>query len=96
MDDLGIANTVAGIEINRLDKHCYSLSQSQFASSIISRFNMTDAKPALTLLSPGLKLDQSTNNDLKEAEGDKMPYRNAVGSLMYLAQCTRPVSQDIS
>ena len=90
MDDLGIAQIVVGIEINRTGHNSYTISQSKFALSILQRFNMTEAKPAATPLSPGQKLYQSTDEEMKEAEGDKIPYRNAVGSIMYLAQCTRP------
>lgn len=57
---------------------------------VLNRFNMTKVKPAATPLSPGSKLYKSTVDDLEKMEGETVPYRNAVGSLMYLAQCTRP------
>lgn len=90
MDDPGITHTVVGIEIRRINTHQYSISQEKFAEAILARFKMSNCKPASTPLSPGMKLYRSTEEELKEAEDDHLPYRNAVGSLMYLAQCTRP------
>lgn len=90
MDDLGLARIVVGIEINRLNTHTYPISQQKFAKAILSRANMLNSKPASTPLSPYLKLYQSSEDDLKEVEGVNLPYRNSVGSLIYLAQCTRP------
>lgn len=37
-----------------------------------------------------MKLYQSTEEELNEVKNNKIPYRNAVGYLMYLVQCTRP------
>lgn len=90
MDDLGMASIVVGIEINRMDTHTYSISQGKYAKAILSRFNMLNSKPAATPLPPGLKLYQSTVDDLKKVKGVNLHYGNVVGSLMYLAQCTRP------
>lgn len=90
MDDLGIANMVVGIEISRVNEHEYTMTQSKFAEMILERFNMTNCKPASTPLSPGQKLYQSTDAELEDVNHETIPYRNAVGSLMYLSQCTRP------
>lgn len=64
MDDLGIAQIVVGIEINRLSQFSYSISQSKFANAILSWFNMCEAKPVSTPLSPSMKLYQSSEEDL--------------------------------
>lgn len=90
MEDLGLARMVVGIEISRLDTHSYALTQSKFAKTILARFDMTDSKPAATPLSPCVKLRKATDEELDEVKDAGLPYRNAVGSLMYLAQCTRP------
>lgn len=79
-----------GINISRTGDHEYSLSQAKYAEAILERFNMTNCKPAATPLSPGHKLYQSTDEELNEIKSEKIPYRNTVGSLMYLSQCTRP------
>lgn len=90
MEDLGLARMVVGIEIERRADNSYSLSQSKFAESILERFNMVSVKPASTPLSPGLKLRKASDEEVAESVDCQFPYRNAVGSLMYLAQCTRP------
>lgn len=51
---------------------------------------MDSVKIAATPLSPGLKLRRSSDQEYEEGKSLNLPYRNAVGSLMYLAQCTRP------
>lgn len=51
---------------------------------------MTEAKPASTPLPAGLKLYRCTDEQVKDFALEKKNYRSAVGSLMYLAQCTRP------
>lgn len=51
---------------------------------------MENCKEAATPLSPCVKLKRASDEELEEVKGENLPYRNAVGSLMYLAQCTRP------
>jgi hypothetical protein len=51
---------------------------------------MTNSKPAITPLSPNVKLVKSTDEEAEDFAKTKLPYRSVVGSLMYLAQCTRP------
>lgn len=90
MEDPGLAKMVVGIQITRPNSTSYTLSQSKFAESILSRFNMTEIKPAATPLLPGLKLRRATDLEIEDSKGHVFPYQNAVGSLIYLAQCTRP------
>lgn len=90
MEDLGIASTVVGIEVIREDKHTYSICQSMYASKILQRFDSLDLKPAITPLPPGLKLFKPDLEEITDFASKRLPYRSVVGSLMYLAQCTRP------
>jgi hypothetical protein len=55
-------------------------------------FEMTDCKPVGTPMLPGLKLtsEESPKTPEEQREMEKIPYINAVGSLMYLATMTRP------
>lgn len=66
------------------------MNQNKFTVTILSRFDMLQSKPASTPLSPSMRLYKSTQEELDKAANEKRPYRNAVGYLMYLAQCTRP------
>lgn len=90
MEDLGLASMVVGIEIKRLDQHTYSICQSSYAETVLTRFNHEKSKPASTPFPPGLKLFRPDDSEVEEFAKQKFPYRNLVGSLMYLAQCTRP------
>lgn len=64
------------------------MRQSGYIKDILHRFSMTDSKSVITPLEPGIKLDREidSQNDEKEVP----PYEELVGTLMYLAVCTRP------
>jgi hypothetical protein len=57
---------------------------------VVARFDMSDAKPAAVPLSASVKLSRDGDEPL---DVSVFPYRELVGSLMYLAVCTR---RDIS
>lgn len=90
MEDLGIAQMVVGIEITRQNDHSYSLTQKRFAETILERFGMSDVKPASTPLTPNLKLYRASDEEVESFARLNLNYRSAVGSLMYLSQCTWP------
>lgn len=81
---------MVGIKITRHDVFKYSICQSRYAEAVLERFEMTNARPASTPFPPGLKLYRATDHEAEEFMKRKLPYRGVVGSLMYLAQCTRP------
>jgi hypothetical protein len=56
MEDLGLAQTIVGIEVDRRGPHIYALTQTKFAITVLKRFDMLDSKPASTPLTPNLKL----------------------------------------
>lgn len=74
------------IERNREEKSMF-LCQSNYALRVLIRFNMTEGKsvctPADTSLD--LRVDESSLLD-----NEKFPFRELVGSLMFLATVTRP------
>lgn len=65
-----------------------SICQAAYVKDVLERFGMQDAKPASTPLDPGTKLEISTGEPSPEEE--RLPYRELIGALMYLAVCTRP------
>ena len=91
--DLGPIHSLLGIEVirNRLAR-TISLSQSAYINSILSRFSLTDAKLYATPMVPSAfysKRDSpSSPSDI--ACMRKIPYREAIGSLMYAAVATCP------
>jgi len=77
-----------GLQISRnRERKSMFINQSTYAKSILRKFNMSDAKPVSvpadpnTILKP-VELDSKCVNNI--------PYREAVGSLTFLAIVTRP------
>lgn len=55
---------------------------------MLKKFNMSECKIAKT---PSDTNEKLTSNIMKECDGitGQVPYQEAVGSLLYMAQCTR-------
>lgn len=68
------------------------VDQSNYIREILDKFNMAESKPVTTPMDPNARLDQNmvpkTRYEIDEMR--KVPYQEAVGSLLYLSQCTRP------
>lgn len=74
-----------GLEINRESDGSIIVNQRAYAQKILQRFGMMDCHAVST------PLDTSQNlSDFEADEEVNFPYREAVGSLMYLAVATRP------
>ncbi|XP_052181870.1 secreted RxLR effector protein 161-like [Diospyros lotus] len=93
MKPLEAARRILGIDITRDRKRgTLSLSQSGYLKKVISLFDMEGCKPVSTPIPPHFKL-QAVKGNLPKEEADymkKVPYSNAVGSLMYAMISTRP------
>jgi len=85
MKDLGEAKVILGQEIRR-DKALgtLKLSQGKYAGQVLKKFGMAECNAIATPFEVGLQLAQS------EKSVKSLPYREAVGSLMYLMVGTRP------
>lgn len=83
----GNVNFYVGIEIirNREAKTIF-IHQSSYVERILERFNMLDAKIKSTPADLGMSL--VSTGDLNTC--DNLPYRQAIGCLMFLANVTRP------
>ena len=93
MSDLGELKFCLGMEIDRNhDVGTVSVRQSKFLQSILAKFGMQDCKPVKTPQDPGLHLTKSMcEGGCKHEESMiNVPYRQAVGCLMYLMVATRP------
>ena len=91
--DLGPTSYLLGIHITRdRPNRTLSLSQCQYILDVLERFSMSDCKPVLTPMEPGLRLSSSMSpNSPQEVLAMKgVPYVSAVGALLYLATATRP------
>ena len=83
--ELGELNYCLGIKVdrNRITKKLF-LSQTSYIEQLINKFQLNECKPCFTPanLEPLVKSDGMSNVIF--------PYREAVGSMMYLMLCTRP------
>lgn len=67
------------------------MDQSLFTEQIIKRFRMDTATPAHTPLDPNQDLSVLEHNEEgPNSPGTNFPYQEAVGSILYLSQTTRP------
>jgi hypothetical protein len=93
LTDLGPVHWLLGIKITR-DRaaRTISLSQCSFIDTILSRFSMADVKPYGSPMIPGAiyTKKESPSSPEEAARMQRTPYRQAIGSLMYLAVATRP------
>jgi Reverse transcriptase (RNA-dependent DNA polymerase) len=85
MKDMGQARMCLGFRIfrNRSERKL-TLSQEKYALSVLSRFGMSDANGARTPMEVSIDVDDSSEL------ATNVPYREAIGSLMYLMVGTRP------
>jgi hypothetical protein len=91
--DLGELKWLLGIEVERdRDARTISFSQRAYITKIIARFGLQDAKPLTTPLDPHqhLSISQSPSTPRQFEDMRNVPYREAIGSLMYAALGTRP------
>jgi hypothetical protein len=87
MKDIGDAKGCIGIRINRNDEKI-ELDQQIYVEEILKRFGMTDCKPVKNPACTSIHLTKEMDGD---DESDKdVPYQEAVGSLLFLSQGTRP------
>jgi hypothetical protein len=68
------------------------LRQQQYAEEILSEFRMSDCNTTATPEMPNSRLHsgQGPQTEAERIQMSKIPYRAAVGSLLYLASKTRP------
>ena len=92
MKDLGAATFLLGMEIRRLPGGDVKLVQEKYLGEVLERFPVEGSRLASTPLPPACKLSQEDGPKSAEERRSmtQIPYRSAIGSLMYLATCTRP------
>lgn len=81
-----VARCFLGLNICRQTDGLIFLQQSAYVDSIVSKFNMSEAKPVST---PADSITYKYTDNIKD-EVQHFPYREVVGSLMYLAIDSRP------
>ncbi|KAF0731296.1 Reverse transcriptase Ty1/copia-type domain-containing protein [Aphis craccivora] len=76
-----------GNEIDQRPDGSIFIHQSSYCKRILKRFNMEETKVLHITTDPQHSLDSNLSGSLEAGE---VPYREAVGSLLYLSQITRP------
>lgn len=85
----GTLNLFLGLQIERCRDGSIFLHQTSYTRKILERFNMTDANLVAVSIDKHQTLCVSMHGK-ERATRVQTPYREAVGSLMYLAIGTRP------
>nr|ABB47865.2 retrotransposon protein, putative, Ty1-copia subclass [Oryza sativa Japonica Group] len=85
MKDLGEADVILNIKLQRGDEGGITLVQSYYVDKVLSRFGYSDCKPAPTPYDPSVLLRKN-----RRIARDQLRYSQIIGSLMYLASATRP------
>ncbi|KAF7371239.1 Transcription factor [Mycena sanguinolenta] len=91
--DLGEIHWLLGIKVKRnRAERTLSLSQKAYITSIVRRYNLDDLKPYSIPMDPNLHLSSSQSPHTAEelAVMRSVPYKEAVGSVMYASLATRP------
>lgn len=87
MKDIGVAEYCLGIRITRnFQDGKLWLDQENYTKKVLEKYNMVDCKPVKTPLNTSCKFSESS----PPIDNTKVPYREAIGSLLFLAQITRP------
>ena len=92
MKDLGKAAYLLGMEIRRQPEGGILLLQEKYTREILFKFAAGNCRAVSTPLPPYSKLSMADSPQTPEARAlmVDVPYRSTIGSLMYLAVCTRP------
>ena len=93
MKDMEEASYVLGVKILRDRSKCLlGLSQEMYIKKMLKRYHMHDCKPMDTLVERNLSLslDMCPKSPKEKEQMSKVPYSNAIESLMYAMMCTHP------
>lgn len=92
MSDLGELHYCLGVEFIRdHGNKTITMSQIKYIEEILKRFNMEECKPIGTPLEANLKLMKLMDEEFIQVKGEmqSIPYKAAIGSLMYTMVATR-------
>lgn len=89
MKYLGDAKVILGIQITRdRMKKTVSIDQRRYIETVLERFGMEDCNPANTPMDVNTKYSRKMSGN--DEKNEIFPYREAIGSLLFAAQVTRP------
>lgn len=90
MKDLGLVKQVLGLRVTRSDG-VVAIDQEQYIDKLLAKFNMVDCNAAPTPLDVNQRLTKEMCPGTEEEKENmkNIPYRELVGGLQFVAQCTR-------
>ena len=91
--DLGPVQWLLSIKVTRnREARTISLSQEGYIALILEQFSLHDAKAVDTPMLPSISYSKQDclANDTEREHMARVPYREAIGSLMYTSVATRP------
>ena len=89
--DLGEAKYFLGIKLDRNSNGTLRLSQTNRIENILERFNMTASKAVSSPMVPNKNMMEHKPRSKEDASTmTSVPYREAIGALLYLSIRTRP------
>jgi hypothetical protein len=87
--ELGEVKYCLGIQVKRdRSKKTIGINQEAMIDRVAERFKVNESKPTYLPADANSRLTKTVAQDKEEIT--KMPYRELVGSLMYIMVCTRP------
>lgn len=87
MTDLGQVHQFLGMDVT-IERNRIHISQRKYIESIIKKYQLENAKGAVTPMDPGIDFTEKAGNDKKD--NITFPYQSAIGSLIYAMILTRP------
>ena len=93
--DLGIISYCLGLEVNQTSSGVL-LRQSNYITKVLKRFNLMEVSKAaktpmvVRSLKPESDIFGPRRDNEKSLDVEKYPYQEAIGALLYLANCSRP------
>lgn len=92
--DLGILSFCLGLQVSQISSGII-LHQANYIMKVLRRFNMREVSRATQtpMVVRNLKPEADVYGPRRGSEGvlgEKYPYKEAIGALLYLANCTRP------
>ncbi|KAK2579165.1 hypothetical protein KPH14_002691 [Odynerus spinipes] len=92
MKDLGGAANFLGMNIERnMEQGETQVNQMEYIKRMLEKFRLQDCNTVSTLADPSMKLDADAKSmNVKDEDMTRIPYQEAVGSLLYLSQVSRP------
>lgn len=93
MKYMGESSSILGIRIQRdVQLGTISIGQTKYIDDMLHKFNMTDCKSVLTPLEMGANISKEIcpKDEMVKHVMKNIPYREAIGSLLFLTLTTRP------